>query len=147
MPCLSIPARGHLVGAVCTYVFILNGYKLLIYVYLLELKALYVVWPYRLRWLEGRLPCPVVEVCVCSGLLLVGYSGSRALQTWRAQVVEKRGLFWGRRGPVQVLTSCIVETPSRVKREGGAAGKMACSKLLSYTSQGKPYHLQASWTF
>lgn len=41
-PCLSIPAQGHLVGAVCTYVFIL-GYKLLIYVYLLELKALYVV--------------------------------------------------------------------------------------------------------
>lgn len=147
MPCLSIPARGHLVGAVCTYVFILNGYKLLIYVYLLELKALYVVWPYRLRWLEGTLPCPVVEVCVCAGLLLVGYSGSRALQTWRAQVVEKRGLFWGRRGPVQVLTSCIVETPSRVKREGGAAGKMARSKLLSYTSQGKPYCLQASWTF
>lgn len=40
--CPACPARGHLVGAVCTYVFIL-GYKLLIYVYLLELKALYVV--------------------------------------------------------------------------------------------------------
>lgn len=38
----------------------------------------------------------------------------------------------------------IVGTPSRVKREGGAAGKMARSKLLSYTSQGKPYRLQAS---
>lgn len=43
VPCLSSPARGHLVGAVCTYVFILLSYKLLIYVYLLELKALYYV--------------------------------------------------------------------------------------------------------
>lgn len=87
--------------------------------------------------LEGApLPYPGVEV-VCTRLLLVGYSGSRVLQTWRAQVVEKRGLFGGRRGTVQVLTSCIVETPSRVKREGGAAGKMSRSKLLSYTSQGK----------
>lgn len=133
VPCLSSPARGHLVGAVCTYVFILLSYKLLIYVYLLELKALYyVVWPYRLSCLEGALPYPVVEVCVFTGLLLVGCSGSRAMQTWRAQVVEKRGLFGGRRGTVQVLPSCKLRHPPEWRRRGcwKDSSQQTCLTLL-----------------
>lgn len=48
-----------------------------------------------------------------------------------------------------MLTSCVVETPSRVKREGGAAGKRlaanSCLTLLRENPAVFRHHEHSSW--